>query len=58
MSVQGCMHAQQQIEINEIKKNGYHGWEHSEISQMLNQHKSSHKFPIQLYAGPEGQERN
>lgn len=25
MSVQGCMHAQQQIEINEIKKNGYHG---------------------------------
>ena len=52
------MHEQQQIEINEIKKNGYHGWEHSEISQMLNQRKSSHKFPIQLYAGPEGQERN
>ncbi len=31
MSVQGCMHAQQQIEIDEIKKNGYHGWEHLEI---------------------------
>ena len=30
MSVQGCMHAQQQIEIDEIKKNGYHGWEHLE----------------------------
>ena len=27
MSVQGCMHAQQQIEINEVKKGGYGGWE-------------------------------
>eukprot|EP00913_Durusdinium_trenchii_P019343 g18184.t1 len=25
MSVQGCMHAQQQIEINEVKKHGWHG---------------------------------
>ena len=25
MSVQGCMHAQQQIEIDEIKKNGWSG---------------------------------
>ncbi|CAE8604636.1 unnamed protein product [Polarella glacialis] len=25
MSVQGCMHAQQQIEIEEVKKNGYQG---------------------------------
>ena len=27
MTVQGCMHAQQQIEINEVKKGGYQGWE-------------------------------
>eukprot|EP00933_Yihiella_yeosuensis_P057926 TRINITY_DN5804_c0_g2_i1.p1 TRINITY_DN5804_c0_g2~~TRINITY_DN5804_c0_g2_i1.p1 ORF type:complete len:250 (-),score=34.80 TRINITY_DN5804_c0_g2_i1:272-1021(-) len=51
MSVQGCMHAQQHVEIEEVKKTGYHGVN----STIMNALPPSQQKMIQQYGGGGGQ---